>query len=122
MIHIHFASSFLTTPAPPSPPQPPLSGDVEVGEEREGVKQGVDLNKSDPCCSNSCLFLLGASGKVRIDSSGDREPDYSLKYYVNGSFQNIADYSHSTGGFNLRGRHQNSNSPYFHRTFPIILL
>jgi len=44
----------------------------------------------------------GASGKVRIDSSGDREPDYSLKYYVNGSFQNIADYSHSTGGFNLR--------------------
>ena len=40
---------------------------------------------------------------MRIDSSGDREPDYSLKYYVNGSFQNIADYSHKTGGFNLRG-------------------
>lgn len=45
----------------------------------------------------------GASGTVRIDESGDRDPDYSLKYYVNGSFQNIADYNHSTGGFNLRG-------------------
>ncbi|XP_078374364.1 atrial natriuretic peptide receptor 3-like [Oculina patagonica] len=44
----------------------------------------------------------GASGTVRIDESGDRDPDYSLKYYVNGSFQNIADYNHSTGGFNLR--------------------
>ena len=40
---------------------------------------------------------------VRMDSSGDREPDYSLKYYVNGSFQGIADYNYSTGGFNLRG-------------------
>ena len=40
---------------------------------------------------------------MRIDESGDRDPDYSLKYYVNGSFQNIADYNHSTGGFNLRG-------------------
>lgn len=49
------------------------------------------------------LFFLGASGTVRIDESGDRDPDYSLKYYVNGSFQNIADYNHSTGGFNLRG-------------------
>ena len=38
-----------------------------------------------------------------MDSSGDREPDYSLKYYVNGSFQGIADYNYSTGGFNLRG-------------------
>lgn len=47
--------------------------------------------------------FLGASGTVRIDESGDRDPDYSLKYYVNGSFQNIADYNHSTGGFNLRG-------------------
>ena len=47
---------------------------------------------------------LGASGRVRIDESGDRDPDYSLKYYLNGSFQNIADYNHSTGGFNLRGR------------------
>ncbi|CAH3159682.1 unnamed protein product [Porites lobata] len=44
----------------------------------------------------------GASGLVRMDSSGDREPDYSLKYYVNGSFQGIADYNYSTGGFNLR--------------------
>lgn len=41
---------------------------------------------------------------VRMDSSGDREPDYSLKYYVNGSFQGIADYNYSTGGFNLRGK------------------
>jgi hypothetical protein len=49
------------------------------------------------------VFSSGASGKVRIDSSGDRDPDYSLKYYVNGSFQNIADYNHTTGGFNLRG-------------------
>ena len=38
-----------------------------------------------------------------MDSSGDREPDYSLKYYVNRSFQGIADYNYSTGGFNLRG-------------------
>ena len=50
-----------------------------------------------------CFIFLGASGTVRIDESGDRDPDYSLKYYVNGSFQNIADYNHSTGGFNLRG-------------------
>ena len=50
-----------------------------------------------------CFIFLGASGNVRIDESGDRDPDYSLKYYVNGSFQNIADYNHSTGGFNLRG-------------------
>ena len=49
------------------------------------------------------MSLLGASGTVRIDESGDRDPDYSLKYYVNGSFQNIADYNHTTGGFNLRG-------------------
>ena len=48
-------------------------------------------------------YVLGASGRVRIDESGDRDPDYSLKYYLNGSFQNIADYNHSTGGFNLRG-------------------
>ena len=61
----------------------------------------------------SVFFLLGASGKVRIDSSGDREPDYSLKYYVNGSFQNIADYSHSTGGFNLRVRYTYITSSVF---------
>ena len=66
---------------------------------------GVWILTCVPCCYNSRLFLPGASGKVRIDSSGDREPDYSLKYYVNGSFQNIADYSHSTGGFNLRGKY-----------------
>lgn len=48
-------------------------------------------------------YVKGASGRVRIDESGDRDPDYSLKYYLNGSFQNIADYNHSTGGFNLRG-------------------
>ena len=47
---------------------------------------------------------VGASGSVRIDRSGDRSPDYSLKYYVNGSFQGIADYNHTTGGFNMRGK------------------
>ena len=60
------------------------------------------------CVISLCYIIfyvsrLGASGIVRIDESGDRDPDYSLKYYVNGSFQNIADYNHSTGGFNLRG-------------------
>lgn len=55
----------------------------------------------------------GASGTVRIDESGDRDPDYSLKYYVNGSFQNIADYNHSTGGFNLRGNPRRNETDLF---------
>lgn len=73
----------------------PLQGD---GEEKRGwgLGEGWELTEI-------VSFVPGASGIVRIDSSGDREPDYSLKYYVNGSFQNIADYSHKTGGFNLRG-------------------
>ena len=58
---------------------------------------------SRPRFSVGYYYVKGASGRVRIDESGDRDPDYSLKYYLNGSFQNIADYNHSTGGFNLRG-------------------
>ena len=49
------------------------------------------------------ICFPGASGSVRIDRSGDRSPDYSLKYYLNESFQGIADYNHTTGGFNMRG-------------------